>query len=50
MSGDWPGAGALLATRLGLRTETEARAASTIDFWTRWMQSHEPALVCPWRF
>lgn len=50
MSGDWPGAGVLLATRLGLRTETEARAASTIDFWTRWMQTREPVLVCPWRF
>lgn len=50
MSGDWPGAGAQLAARAGLRTETETRAASTIDFWTRWMQSREPVLLCPWRF
>jgi protease-4 len=50
MSGDWPGTGARLAARLGLRTESETRAASTIDLWTRWLESREPVLLCPWRF
>ena len=49
-SGDWPGATALLTTRLGLRSEPEARAAATIEFWTRWLQTDEPLLICPWRF
>ena len=42
--------GGALAARFGLRSETETRAAATIDFWTRWMQSTEPLLICPWRF
>jgi protease-4 len=49
-SGDWPGAGAALSAAFGLRRESEARAASTIEFWAQMMRTNEPLMLCPWRF
>jgi protease-4 len=45
-SGNW----SAVATRVGLRSPAEAKAAATLEFWSRWLESNEPVLVCPWRF
>jgi protease-4 len=49
-AGDWADAAQGAALRLGLRSEEEARIATTVTVLRQWLQANEPLLLYDWRF